>query len=346
MSDVLKAIRFQKPERIPVFFGINGSVWAHYDHGALQDLMEAHPYLFPNFKRTETVRPNLRPWQKAGQPYTDVWGCVWETSEDGITGTVTGHPLQTWDDFENYTPPDPAKTDGRMPVDWARQEADFRRRRKQNGLAGAGLYHGHTFLRLVDIRGYENLMYDMADGEPGLDALVEMVEAVNLDVLRRMVSWGPDWVGYPEDLGMQIGPMISPEHFRRYIKPSYSRMMAIAREAGLPVHMHSDGDIRHLLPDLLGAGVVCINLQDLVNGIDWIRDNLKGRVCIDLDIDRQKVVRFGTPRDIHDLILREVRELGSPEGGLMLRVDMYYGVPLENIAALMDALEQYSTYWS
>ncbi|MFP4055004.1 MAG: uroporphyrinogen decarboxylase family protein [Phycisphaerae bacterium] len=231
-------------------------------------------------------------------------------------------------------------------MDWSRQEADFRHRRQQSGHAGAGLYHGHTFLRLVDIRGYENLMYDMADGESRLDALVEMVEAVNLDVLRRVVSWSPDWVGYPEDLDMQIGPMLSPEHFRRYIKPSYSRMMAIAREAGLPVHMHSDGDIRHLLPDLLGAGVECINLQDLVNGIDWIRDNLKGRVCIDLDVDRQKVVRFGTPKDIHELILREVRELGNPEGGLMLRVDMYYGVPLENIAALMDALEEYSTYWS
>jgi phosphoserine aminotransferase len=30
----------------------------------------------------------------------------------------------------------------------------------------------------------------------------------------------------------------------------------------------------------------------------------------------------------------------------MLRVDMYYGMPLENIEALMDALEKYSLYYS
>jgi hypothetical protein len=346
VNDVLKAIRFQKPDRIPVNFDFNGSVWAHYDHDALQDLMEAHPYLFPDFKRQEKVQPHYQPWQRADHPWTDVWGCVWETAEDGITGTVTKHPLETWDDFENYTPPDPAETDGRKPVDWQKEEAAFRRKKEHNGIAGAGLYHGHTFLRLVDIRGYENLLFDMADGEIRLDALVEMVEAVNLEVLRRKVSWGPDWVGYPEDLGMQIGPMLSPEHLRRYIKPCYEKMMAIARDAGLPVHMHSDGDIRDLLPDLLSAGVECINLQDLVNGIDWIRDNLRGRVCIDLDVDRQKVVRFGTPREIDELVLREVRELGSPEGGLMLRVDMYYGMPLENIEALMDALEKYSLYYS
>ena len=62
--------------------------------------------------------------------------------------------------------------------------------------------------------------------------------------------------------------------------------------------MHSDGDIRgYLVDDLVVSGVEdALNLQDLVNGIDWIAARLKGRVCIDLDIDRQSVTRFGSPR--------------------------------------------------
>ena len=52
--------------------------------------------------------------------------------------------------------------------------------------------------------------------------------------------------------------------------------MAPALEAGCIVHMHSDGDIRSLVDDLILSGVQVINLQDLVNGIDWIRERLKG----------------------------------------------------------------------
>ncbi|MBC8230383.1 hypothetical protein H8E77_12625 [bacterium] len=145
---------------------------------------------------------------------------------------------------------------------------------------------------------------------------------------------------------MQVGPMLSPKHFRKYIKPSYQRLMSPAREAGCIIHMHSDGDIRDLVDDLIDGGVQVINLQDLVNGIDWIKNNLAGRICIDLDIDRQHITRFGTPAQIDALIREEVEKLGSKEGGLMMCHGLYPGVPLENVKALMDAMEKYATYYA
>jgi hypothetical protein len=110
--------------------------------------------------------------------------------------------------------------------------------------------------------------------------------------------------------------------------------------------MHSDGDIRDLVDDLVVSGVDALNLQDLVNGIDWIGARLKGRVCIDLDIDRQSVTRFGSPTQIDALIREEVQKLGSRQGGLMMIYGLYPGVPLENVTALMDALERYATFYS
>jgi uroporphyrinogen-III decarboxylase len=123
-------------------------------------------------------------------------------------------------------------------------------------------------------------------------------------------------------------------------------MMTRVRAAGGAVHMHSDGDIRALLDDLIDGGVECINLQDLVNGVDWIRDRLKGRVCVDLDIDRQEITVNGTPAQIDELIRYEVSTLGSPAGGLMLTYGLYPGTPLANARAVFDAMERYSTYFS
>lgn len=110
--------------------------------------------------------------------------------------------------------------------------------------------------------------------------------------------------------------------------------------------VRSDGDIRTLVDDLIEDGVEVVNLQDLVNGIDWIRDRLAGRVCIELDIDRQQVTRFGTPEQVDDLIRQQVEQLGSVEGGLMMIYGLYPGVPLKNISALMDAMEKYCGYYS
>ncbi|MHC5056208.1 MAG: uroporphyrinogen decarboxylase family protein [Planctomycetota bacterium] len=345
-ENLRRAVRFERPEWIPMSFHVNAACWNHYPHDALQDLMEGHPLLFPGFRRRERVEPRFGVNQREGQPYTDPWGCVWTTSEDGITGTVTGHPLADWSAFDGYRPPDPAATDGLAPVDWERTRARMAEARARGDLVRAGLRHGHTFLQLCDIRGYENLLFDMVDDDPRLRRLIAMVEDFNLALVRRFVDYGAQWVSYGEDLGMQFGPMVSPDHFRTYIKPSYERLMAPAREAGCIIHMHSDGDIRALVDDMIASGVEVLNLQDLVNGMDRIAGRLAGKVCIDLDIDRQHVTPRGTPADVDRLVREAVEKLGSREGGLTMVYGLYPGVPLVNVAALMDAMERYAGYHS
>jgi hypothetical protein len=345
-ENTLRAIRFERPEHIPVIFWINPSCWHHYQKDSLFELMAEHNLLFPGFNSKDTVLPELAPWEQAGKPYTDDWGCVWETTDDGITGSVTEHPLADWSALEAFTPPDPAQTNGMAVIDWS-AIGDKIRAATAEGKYGVGsLEHGHAFMRLCYLRGYEKLLFDMTDGDTRLSKLIEMVEEFSMGIVQRYVDIGAAMIRYPEDLGMQLGPMLSPEQFRTYIKPMYSSLMIPAHEEGCLVHMHSDGDIRDLVDDLVVSGVDTLNLQDLVNGIDWIAAKLKGRVCIDLDIDRQQITRFGSPEKIDELIRSEVEKLGSPEGGLMMIYGLYPGVPDENVKAVMDAMERYAAFYS
>jgi uroporphyrinogen decarboxylase len=340
-ENLIRTVRFENPDYIPMNFEINNACWNHYDPEALRDLMEEHRLLFPGFRRSPgPVVPDYYVTQLADAPYRDPWGCVWETSEDGITGSVHQHPLDSWDRFEGYRAPNPRETDGTYPICWEQIERDVEQTRRSGGLVRGGLPHGHTFLRLQDLRGYTNLLYDMTDEEPQLLELIEMVSDFNYQYIMRWVELQPDMLGFPEDLGMQVGPMLSPAQFRKYIKPVYQRCMKPVRDKGIIVYMHSDGDIRDLVDDLIDGGVEVINLQDLVNGIDWIAGRLAGKVCIDLDIDRQKITSFGSPQQIEALILEEVRKIGRPQGGLMMTYGLYPGVPLPNVKALMDVLER------
>jgi len=308
--------------------------------------MESHRILFPGFARQAKVEVELAPNQKKDLPYFDPWGCGWITAEDGITGSVHSHPLSEWIHFEGYKAPDPSYTDGTYPVNWTTVKKEVIAHREQGELVIGELPHGHTFLRLQDIRGYENLILDMMDSEPRLIQLIGMVKEFNEGYIRRWLTLAPDIMKYPEDLGMQIGPMISPEAFRTYIKPVYRTLMQLARDQGCIVHMHSDGDIRSLADDLIEDGVEVINIQDLVNGIDWIADRFSRKICVELDIDRQRITASGTPEQIESLIHEEVVKLGCRDGGLMMVYGLYPGVPAENIKALMDAMERHAGHFS
>jgi uroporphyrinogen decarboxylase len=341
-ENLRRTVRFEGPDWIPMTFHINGACWQHYPPAALRELMADHPLLFPGCDPERPAGPVFSPVQRKDAPFRDPWGCVWSTSMDGITGCVTTHPLADWAAFESYRLPDPERTDGLVPIDWKEVAGEMRAAKGRGEVAQASLRHGHTFMQLCDLRGYENLLFDMADGEPRLASLIDRLETFNLALVRRYIEAGAEWLSYPEDLGMQTGPMLSPQLFREYIKPTYQRLIAPARAAGCIIHMHSDGDIRTLAEDLIEGGVEVLNLQDLVNGIDWIAGTLKGRVCIDLDIDRQKVTRFGTPAQIDALIRKEVETLGDRKGGLMLIYGLYPGVPLENVRALVEAMERYA----
>jgi hypothetical protein len=348
-ENYLRTVRFEHPEYIPMNFCVNGACWAEYGHEAVFELMESHPLLFPGCRRPEgEYKPVFHPVARRDEPFLDDFGCLWKTARDGLTGTVVEHPLAQWEAFGQWKAktPDPELCSGIGPLDWEQERADTEARRKRGELIFRGLRHGHTFLQLCDIHGYQNLLYDFADDEPRLRELIDIVERFNMAVVQRYLETGVDCFGYPDDLGMQRGPMLPPDDFRKYIKPSYQRLMKPARDRGVPVHMHSDGDIRDLLEDLIDGGVDIINLQDIVNGIDFIAERFAGKTCVDLDIDRQSVTVFGTPADVDRHILNAVKSVGRKEGGLMMTYGWYPGTPLENAAAAADAMEKYAHYFN
>ncbi len=343
-ENYLRAVKFETPDYIPMEFHINDACYNHYDNDCLLELVEKHAALFPNFKPSKGYKPSYANCSKKHEPYLDDFSCLWETTEDGIVGTVTKHPLKSWDDFDGYKAPDPSKCMGIGTIDWDAEEAKIIS--SPDKLHIGGLRHGHTFLQLCDIRGYENLTFDMTDDDERLYKLIELVEEFNMYIVKKYIEYKVDVMIYAEDLGMQLGPMISPQHFKKYIKPSYSRLIKPAKDADILIHMHSDGDIRTLVDDLTEVGVDIVNLQDCVNGLDWIAQKFRDKTCVDLDIDRQNITLFGTQKDIENHIRESVTKIGSKRGGLTMIYGLYPGVPFENVGYIMDAMERYMSFYN
>ena len=322
---------------------LSGALWLELRE-ELEDVVSRHPTFFPGFEKGG--RDSLDCRHRKDSPFRDAWGSLWENLIDGIVGQVLEHPLADWSAFESFRPPDPLTTDDHLPPpDWDARRASLQKAKAEGRPAVGGLPHGYFFMRLYYLRGFENLMLDVGLNEPRLRRLIDVLLEHNRVKVRKWLGLEPDVMCFPDDLGTQTASMISPESFAEHCTPVYRELMRPCKERGVLVHMHSDGHIVELADELFEAGVDIINPQDLCNGIDEIRRTMKGRFCIDLDVDRQKVVPFGTRNEIRELIETEVRELGAPEGGLSMKVGVYPPTPPENVDALLSAFEEFRTCW-
>ena len=316
-DDRLKAIRFERPEFIPVSAGILPAAWMKH-RGDLDRLVARYPEVLGSHARAGRDYDAVEGNYVEGE-HIDAWGCVWSNVRTGMAALVTGHPVPTRESVRSLTPP--------------REDT--------------GLPHGFMYLRLADLRGFEELMLDFAEEPPELRLLIDTVLQYNLGQASRMLAGlgEPGRIVYfGDDLGMQHALPISPEKWRRYLKPCFEAIYRPFREAGYYVYMHTDGHVVEIIPDLVECGVNVINPQIRANGLDGLAAQCKGRVCVDLDLDRQ-MFPFCTPGDIDAHVREAVERLGSPEGGLWLKAEIGDDVPLENVEAICDALMRYRGFY-
>ena len=345
-ENYLRTVRRTGPEWIPIAIVISGATRKQY-RDELDEVLVRHPVLFPDFHPGEVDWDtyDYGPAYREGEQFTDNWGVGWESALDGIEGQALRHPLADWEALETWHPPDPLTQTDKGSIDWEEVGRGAEASHAAGGLICGGVPHGFMLMRMWYLRGFENLMLDFATGEPRLQKLIDLLVEHNAALVDQWLKLGAEVMSFPEDLGAQTASIISPRDFHRWITPAYTRLIEPCKRAGTLIHQHSDGYVMELIDDLVAAGRDIINLQDLCNGIDNIAAHLKGRVCIDLDVDRQKIVPFGTRQEIRDLIEEEVRKLGSPQGGLMLICGIYPPTPPDNVDAVLSALEEFRTWW-
>jgi len=331
---------------IPCRLGIFPTTWSKYRE-KLEELLAKHSRLFPGFKKGSVDFSNFGARVK-GKEVSDAFGCLWRFNISGLQGQVVKHPLEDWAGLANYRLPDPEKgivQEGGGIDTWDAVEERVERARSMDDIVVGSMPHGFFFQRLYYLRGFKNLMIDFVRNPSQLEKLIEMLTEYNLALVERFIRLRVDMVSFGDDLGLQDRMPISVKTFRRFIYPSYRKIFQRVRGSGIRVYLHTDGHIMEVADALIEAGVSVLNIQDRVNGIDSIRERVKGRICIDLDIDRQLIVPFGSPETIRSHIRGAVFKLGSEKGGLMMYSEIHADVPLENIDAVCTAFEDFMNHY-
>jgi uroporphyrinogen decarboxylase len=182
----------------------------------------------------------------------------------------------------------------------------------------------------------------LSEPEASGEAL-ERIADYHADLARGYIAAGVEAGWLADDYAGQDGPYLRPALWRRMILPALERVIAVYREAGLPVFFHTCGQAEVFVPDLLNAGVQVLNLQSEACDLVALKALFGRRIAFFGGVSSQ-VMLLGTPAEIRRSVRSAIATLAG-DGGLILAPDQPLAHPAENLSALVEAAREYGQYW-
>jgi uroporphyrinogen decarboxylase len=172
---------------------------------------------------------------------------------------------------------------------------------------------------------------------------VAEIQFQGLEEIFEMPHIAGVWV--VDDLAFGNGPMISPQAFRDHVFPWYREMADRCHEKDRLFLMHSDGDLKELMEDIIKCGVDVIQpIDPTCLDIVEFKQMYGDQVCMVGNVSNE-LLRSGTPAEVESRV-KELLEKVAPGGGYC--VGSGNSVPdwaqFNNYMAMRDTTLKYGVY--
>jgi len=360
---VLKAIEHRQPETTPIhLMGPEGIERWLVRFGA-KDIMDLREKMDLDIQEVRPVYSG--PNTQAGR---NIWGSEKDVGAvdggEGYSAGRGGYPLASATsvaDIERFAWPSPEDFDYEVVSRVLSRVSANRARmiRCQYAVAPEGQTREEaargrgTWLPLLctlfNLFGFQTTLVNLRLQPAVMEAAIAHLEALTLGFMRRLLdaSGGlADIFWYGDDFAMAKGLMLSPEDWRRYLRPTYRKIFQLARSRGLKVWFHCCGTFRPVLPDLIQDGMdVWETVQAHLPGNE--PEILKREFGKDIAfygaVSTQSTLPFGTPDDIRREVRERIRVLGRG-GGYICGGDhaILPDVPIENVLAMIQEARSFT----
>ena len=197
------------------------------------------------------------------------------------------------------------------------------------------------FERAWSLRGMENLMMDMALNIPFAEELFGQIADYNMQIIDTAVQYDIDGFYFADDYGQQTGLLMSPDMWRRFIKPGLAKRFATIKSANTVVVLHCCGKIDAILGDLIDIGLDIYNtVQPEVYDLKKLKKEFGNHLTFWGAISTQQTLPFVKPDELKRIV-RETIEIMGQGGGYIAAPThrVPEDVPVENVAALIEVLK-------
>jgi uroporphyrinogen decarboxylase len=383
---VIAVLQHEVPDRVPVDLGataVSGihrrandalkallGIEAHEPvHDLVQGLVVPDERILRRFGvdfRRVALRPSaaaVAAWPSdSDETYVDEWGMRRRRTE--LYWEMVGFPLADAkvEDLPHYPwpdPHDPARVAGTSATpstgsgQWLSASLAEEARQlyeETNYALVADFLGGGIFEQALWMRGFERFMMDLVSDESFATTLMDILLELYIEfygVYLEAVGPYVQIVALGDDLGMQTGPLISPELYRRLIKPRHKELYDFihSRTEARIMH-HTCGSVFPLVQDLIDVGVDILNpIQTSAQGMDpaALKREFGQQLIFHGGIDVQQMLPFATPARVREEVRRVGAILGQGGGYIFAPShNIQADVPPENILAMYEAIQEVS----
>ncbi len=317
-------LNHEKPPYVPWSFGFTYEAWQKLDeYYRAEDLDE---FLYNHIL---SLGNSIGFFEEVGNSrMRDVFGVVWDRSEDKDIGIVEGCVLPE-PTLKNLKLPNPL--DQRFFQDIPLKIDKYGDRFRVFSIGFS------LFERAWTLRGMENLLMDFHEEPAFVHDLLTAICDYNIAQVNEALRYDIDAVYFGDDWGQQHGLIMGPERWREVILPHLKRMYGTVKAAGKKVFIHSCGDVDELFDDLIGAGLDCFNpFQPEVMDVFGLMDAYRGRLTFHGGLSTQRTLPYGTVPEVREAA-ENLIERGRLGNYILSPAHAVEGdVPIENMAAIIE----------
>ena len=277
------------------------------------------------------------------ESYIDEWGVTWKTIEyetpygKGKYTEPAGHPLAEESSLKTYHAPDPER-----PILYSEAERVIKEYKDEYWIVG--VTPTTIFECAWALRGYEQLMLDMAMNHEIADTVLDFPFRYHKTVTEHLVRLGVDMVWLGDDVGGQKTMLMSPTMWRKYFKPRMAEIISSLRQinAGIKIAYHTDGVVYPIIPDLIEIGLDVLNpIQPAAMDPVKLKREYGDKLCFWGSLDIQQTLPFGSPDQVRQEVLTRLKTIGR-NGGLLIGPthNIQLDTPLENFYAMINTIKQ------
>lgn len=264
----------------------------------------------------------------------NLFGVKWIKSTDGgDVGNIVDSPLKD-DNFEGYKFPNIEK-------EFAIELCKTLENEKRNAFRMFSITMGY-FERAWSLRGMENILMDMLLNEAFTQELFENILNHHLQLLDVVLDYNFEGVYIGDDWGQQQGLIMGPNMWRKYIKSGISKIFEKIKSKGKYIILHSCGDLREILPDLIEMGLDVYNtIQPEIYDLNKLKAEYGKHLTFYGAISTQQFLPFASPQEVRKKTEDVLRLMGK-DGGYILSPThaVTPDIPVENILTMIEVAKK------
>jgi len=217
---------------------------------------------------------------------------------------------------------------------------------------GEASYAGSPFFIYPWFRGMDQWMMDPYTNPDFYRYLAQKIVDLSAVILERWLEQVGEYLDvlcFYDDIAMQTGPMVSLDHYRKWILPYEKQLVDVAKKmTRAKLSIHCCGSCYDLLPGFLEVGYEILNpIQTRAKNMEaWrLKRDYGDRFTFYGGVDIQRLLPFGTEEDIRRGVKDLIRSL-APGGGFLFATshNIEPDTPPKNIVAMFDAAHEFGRY--